>query len=112
MADWMITLPQSVEWSDYTQELLAVERWSEVMNYRVRYVPKELKRGDRCFLVWRGKVRGWMEIVSVRDLPAGQLTPVVEHRKPAGKYIQRSGPFHVIEGHEIKGFRGIRRYAG
>ncbi len=111
MADWIITIPQDIEWKDYARELAFVEDWSGVLNYRVPFRPK-VEEGDRCFVVWRGRVRGWMEVVGVEHYPDGFTCETTGRQWPSGFYILRSGPFHEVDGPAMKGFRGIRRYQG
>lgn len=106
---WVITLPQTVSWEDYEKELNTVKDRSQVMNYRVPFKPSAQK-GDRCYLVHKSKVRGWMEIVSVLSHPEGFTCTSTGTSWPPGPYIQRSGPFHYEEGPDMKGFQGIRRY--
>jgi len=111
MADWVITLPQKVEWSDYKRELDDVlSTPGMVMNYRVARFPKDMRIGDRCFVVHRGKVRGWMKIVGMKDWPNGFTCQTTGAEWRPGKYIQRAGTFMFVDGPEMKGFQGIRRY--
>ena len=106
--DWAITLPKNIEWEDYEQELLFVEDWTGVLNYRVPF-KVGVKEGDRCFLVWRGQVRGWMEIMGIDHCPDGFACEVTGKQWPPGYYVQRSGPFHKVDGPAMTGFQGIRR---
>lgn len=111
MNDWIITIPKTVKWEDYEKEIAQVADGRFVMNYRLPRKPSA-QTGDRCFVVWNGKVRGWMRVVNVlhvdhefRCLTTG--TPWM-----FGWYIQRSGEFHRVDGEKMKGFRGIRKYEG
>jgi hypothetical protein len=108
--DWIITLPQTVEWHDYERELAAVRDRTSVLNYRVHRPPKAMRAGDRCFLVWRGRVRGWMEIVGVVEHPEGFTCQTTGAYWRPGTYVQRAGEFHVVDGPDIAGFRGVRGY--
>jgi len=108
--DWAITIPKTVLWEDYEKELATVADGSSVMNYRVRGFPKDMKIGDRCFLVWNGRVRGWMRITGKVDTPTDWTCSTTGRRWPAGKYVQRSGRFHAVSGPAMVGFRGIRRF--
>jgi hypothetical protein len=110
--DWVLTIPKTTKWVDYEKELAAVADGSQVMNYRSRYIPKEMSEGDRCYLVHDGKVRGWMNVVGMVDMESPWTCSTTGQQWPAGKYIQRSGPFHRVDGPEMKGFRGIRKYQG
>lgn len=108
--DWIITLPQRVEWLDYERELAAVTDRTSVLNYRVHRAPKAMRPGDRCFLVWRGRVRGWMEIVGVVEHPQGFTCQTTGVYWRPGIYIQRAGEFHLIDGPVMLGFRGVRSF--
>jgi len=108
--DWVVTLPKSSEWSDYQKEIDTVKDGSVSMNFRVSGFPKELKSGDRCYLVWRGRVRGWMKVVGTVWAKTDWRCFTTGKRWPAGRYVQRSGPFHEVDGPEMKGFQGIRKF--
>jgi hypothetical protein len=110
--DWVITLPRTVDWEEYEKELAAVADGKAVLNYRVRGFPKDMKPRDRCFLVWKGQVRGWMRITGLVDAVVPWKCEVTYRKWPAGKYIQRSGEFHRINGPKMVGFRGVRKYEG
>lgn len=109
MADWVITVPKTTHWEDYQKEINVVSDHSHTMNYHVPHFPKEMKVGDRCFVVWNGKVRGWMEIVGLEETDPWTCSSTGKDW-PAGKYIVRSGPFNLVDGPEMNGFRGIRRF--
>ena len=112
MTDWVITLPQDIEWEDYQKELKTVSGYgftsSEVMNYRLPYKPKAA-RGDRCWLVWRGKVRGWMKVVGVEHYPEGFQCSTTGQMWRPGWYLQRAGLFREVDGPDMQGFRGLRK---
>jgi len=110
--DWVITLPQTVEWEDYQKELDFVEKEGGTLWYRVARVPRDLRRGDRVFLVWRGKVRGWMKAIHDGDYSMGFFCQVTDRYWPEGWYVVREGKFHRVDGPEMKGFRGIRKFDG
>lgn len=107
--DWVVTIPQKVEWEVYRQEIAAVADFQAEMMYRVPFKPKALP-GDRCYVVWRGKVRGWMSVVNVLSKPDGFKCSTTGMGWPPGHYICRSGPFHEVDGPAMKGFQGIRRF--
>lgn len=113
MADWLITLPQHITWEAYKQELdyVAKHYFVAKLNFKVPFIPKQYAAGDRCFLVWRGKVRGWMMCHGpmIRDEPwACETTGTIWGK---GNYITRFGEFYYLQdGELIKGFQGIRRY--
>ena len=108
--NWVITIPKSTPWETYQKELATVADGSSVMNYRTRYFPKEMKVGDRCYLVWDGRVRGWMKIVGMVDAVDPWRCTTTGITWSPGKYIQRSGEFHEVDGPEMTGFRGVRKF--
>ena len=110
--DWVVTIPKSVKWGDYQRELDVVADGSSLINYRTRYFPKEMKVGDRCFLVWDGQVRGWMAIVGLVDAVRPWQCMTTGKTWPPGKYIQRSGPFHKSDGPEMTGFNYLQLFGG
>ena len=94
----------------FRKELDFVEKGGTLW-YRVARVPNDLRGGDRVFLVWRGKVRGWMEASGTGDwLPYGFTCEVTGRWWPPGYYVIREGKFHTVNGPEMTGFRGIRKY--
>lgn len=107
--DWVVTLPATVLWAKYERELQVVADFSSVLNFRVPFKPSA-KKGDRCYVLYLGQVRGWMEIVGVEYRTHGfTCTTTGEFWKP-GNYIQRSGPWHAVAcGITARGFQGIRR---
>ena len=111
MTDWIITVPKTTEWNDYQKEIDLVEDFSHIMNYRVPHFPKDMKVGDRCFVLWNGKVRGWMEICDLQETGSWECASTGK-QWPAGKYIVRSGPFYIVDGPDMSGFRGIRKFNG
>ncbi len=111
MDDWVITLPKKIEWADYEKELEAVKSGRNCLNYRLPFTPK-IELGARCFLCWRGKVRGWMRVTGIDNRLAGFKCQTTGKMWPPGTYIQRSGEFYKVEGPAMKGFQGIRRIKG
>lgn len=108
--DWVITIPKTVQWSDYQKELQTVSDGDQVMNYRVRFFPKEMKEGDRCYIVHDGRVKGWMSIVGLAEQSLSWRCSTSGATWPAGKYIQRSGPFYPVDGPSMIGFRGVKKF--
>lgn len=103
-----VTLPASVEWEDYEAEIAGALYRNEVLNFKVSAFPRHgIGPGSRCYVVWRGYVRGWMEICGFSD---ESFTCTTSGKDYSGKFIQRSGPFHYLEGKlpEMKGFQGFR----
>ena len=109
--DWLVTIPKTVDFRKYIREINTAAEQSLVSNYRVRSFPLEMKKGDRCFVVHKGLVRGWMEIVGWIESD-GFRCESTGRWWPSDKYIQRAGKFHPHMGPEIKGFRGVRKFNG
>lgn len=88
----IITLPKSVKWADYQKELDKAEN-GEIMNFKVPFLPKEPVIGGRCYLIYDGQVRGWMEIVGIKE--KGFICTTTG-KKWEGNFIERSGKFNKI----------------
>lgn len=108
--NWVVTVPKTTDWNQYEQEIAMVASGRDVMNYRTRFIPKEMSIGDRCYVVYDGKVRGWMKIVGLEDRTEPWICSTTGIRWPAGKYIQRSGVFYRTDGPDMQGFRGVRKF--
>lgn len=108
LRDIVITLPQEIEWADYQRELDAVADWGGVLNFKVANLPCEEVIDGKCYIVWRGFVRGWMQIVGFGERV---FTCEVTRKVWSGKFIKRSGPFHRLEEPlEMRGFQGWRYF--
>lgn len=104
----VVTLPSSEQWEDYQKEMDAVKDYSQVMNFKVPFFPKGINKGDKCYIVHDGKVKGWMEVVGMEEK---EFTCSTTGRKWMGKFIMRSGPFHPLEREiPMKGFQGFRHF--
>lgn len=62
----VITWPRSRTLDDYLTELRGAVLRGEVINFRVPSKPK-VYPGDRCYIVHDGAVRGWNEVIEVRE---------------------------------------------
>lgn len=107
---WNITIPKTTSWDQYEAELVAVKDGTMSLNYKTRYFPKEMQIGDRCYVTWNGRVRGWMKITDMVENDQKWVCQTTGTVWPPGKYIRRSGPWHPVDGPEMTGFRGIRKY--
>ncbi len=104
----IITLPSKVRWDDYENELKKVANYKRVINFKVPNFPKGIHKGDKCYIVHNGFVKGWMEIVGFSEQP---FICTTTNKKWDGKFIQRSGPFHYLEEKiPYKGFQGFRYF--
>lgn len=104
----IITLPSSIKWEDYTRELNAVKDYNRTLNFKVHNFPKGIKKGDKCYLVHQGFIKGWMEIVGFSEKDFNCETTGKQWK---GKFIERSGPFHYLtQPLPMTGFQGFRYF--
>jgi len=103
----LITIPSSIDWGEYQKELDIVKDGEQVMNFKVNFLPKNVKEGDRCYLVYKGNIVGWMEIVG---LSSNSFACSTTGKVWTGNFIQRSGEFHKINPYPYKGFQGFRYF--
>ena len=104
----IITLPSSQKWDDYVKELNKVKDYSNSLNFKVHNFPKGVKKGDRCYLVHQGIIKGWMEITGFSEK---EFICNTTNKSWKGKFIERSGPFHyLVDKIQYKGFQGYRYF--
>lgn len=104
----IITLPSTINWNDYQEELKKVENYKHVLNFKVSHFPKGINKGDKCYIVYQGIIKGWMEIVGFTEK---QFTCNTTKKKWDSKFIERSGPFHYIDEEIPYGnFQGFRYF--
>ena len=104
----IVTLPSTTDWGDYEKELRKAANYKYVLNFKVHNFPKGIHKGDKCYVVHNGFVKGWMEIVGFSEQP---FVCTTTNRKWDGKFIQRSGPFHYLDTKiPMKGFQGFRYF--
>lgn len=104
--DIIVTLSAGIEWQDYRLELEKAAA-GEDLNFKVGSFPKDCMVGERCYLVWRKWVRGYMVITGFEEKSFNCTTTGKQWK---GKFIVRSGKFHPVEPVEYKGFQGWRYY--
>lgn len=105
----VITLPSNISWDDYEKELAKVEDGRQVLNFKVPNFPKGVKVGDRCYVVHKGYVVGWMRIAGMSEKTFPCTTTGKEW---TGRFIERSGKFHYLdEPVPMKGFQGFRYFS-
>lgn len=104
----IVTLPSTVKWDDYEEELKKVENYKHVLNFKVVNFPRGISEGDKCYIVHQGFIKGWMKIVGFSEK---EFTCSTTKRRWEGKFIERSGPFHYLEETiPYKGFQGFRYF--
>lgn len=101
----IITLPSDISWEDYKKELSFVEDETNVMNYKVGRLPKTVEIGDKCFLVHKGFIKGWMKICGMKEHGFKCSTT---GKYWEGNFIQRTGKFNYIEPISMTGFQNFR----
>ena len=105
-SDIIITLPSKTKWEDYKNELLKVENGEAELNFKVSNFPVNCKEGNRCYLVHKNKIVGWMKIIGFEEK---EFVCEVTGKKWIGKFIKRSGKFTELKPHiPMKGFRGFK----
>lgn len=103
-----ITIPKSIRWDDYLKEIEKVADGSQLMNFKVPTFPKEVGKGDRCYIVHDGRIKGWMTIFNVIERDGFKCT-TTGRDWDRGIYIQRTGKFHPLNPEvPMKGFMGYR----
>jgi hypothetical protein len=103
----IISYPSNYDWEDYKEELKAAER-GDILNFKVSNFPTKVKEGDRCYIVHKGFIKGWMTICG---FSTKEFTCTTTGRKFKGNFIERSGKFHYLEEKiPYKGFQGFRYF--
>lgn len=109
--DIIITIPKTTSWEDYKKEIRACETSEDTMMcYKVHNTPLNSKVGDRCYVVYCGKIVGWMNICYIGWLDRWKCTTTQELMSD-NYYICRNGQFHYLEEDiPMKSFRGWRYF--
>ena len=105
----VITLPSSINWEDYEKELKAVEDESQVMNFKVPFLPPKTDRDyiKKCYLCYKGNIIGWQKVCGFQENGSLDCTTTGKHWE--GNFIQRTGKFNKLdEPIQMKGFQGWR----
>lgn len=108
MADWIVTVPKKTDWDAYVREVNEAADRDEVCLYRL---PNKvgIQEGDRLFITYNGKVRGWQAVTNFSKRDGFRCT-TTGNWFSQGWYIERSGSFNEIDGPSYPGFRGIRKF--
>lgn len=105
--DILITLPAKIKFSEYQKELNESEKGG-VLNFKVSFLPKNSKIGDKCYLIHRGYIIGYMYISGFSNK---SFICSVTAKKWTGNFIERSGKFYKIPVPvKHKGFQGWRYF--
>jgi len=103
--DIIITIPAKIEWEDYKKELSKVENGVGILNFKVSKFPKDAHVGNKCYVVHRGFIKGYMIISGFSEK---NFKCQITGKKWVGKFIERTGKFHYIEPEPMYGFQGFR----
>lgn len=102
--DIVVTLPKSVKWAEYEEELAVAASGGEI-KYKVQGMPKA-GPGDRCYVTHDGFVRGWM---CIDRIAADSFKCSTTGRAWNGLFVVRTGKFHpVIPCVAMRGTQGFR----
>lgn len=104
--DIIITVPKSIKWVNYEKELEVVKDGDMIISFKVANKPN-CKVGDKCYVVYDGFIRGWMNIVGINE---NSFDCTTTGERWEGIFIERSGIFNYIEPIPMKGFQGYRYY--
>ena len=109
--DIIITIPKTTSWEDYKKEIRACEKLKDTMMcYKVHNTPLNTVLGDRCYVVYCGKIIGWMNICYIGWVDRWKCTTTQELMSD-NYYICCSGKFHYLEESiPMKSFRGWRYF--
>ena len=104
--DIIITIPAKIEWSDYEKELDRVENnKNSILNFKVSKFPKDTHVGNKCYVVHRGFIKGYMLISGFSEK---NFKCEITGKKWIGNFIERTGKFYRTRPQPMKGFQGFR----
>ena len=110
--DIIITIPRRNDFKAWLWECENAEKNDLDLNFHVANLPKEVNPGDRCFVVYRGVIKGYNVIKELKQKP-GFICSTTGMEWPEGKYIIREGKFYPLKEHiSMKGFQGWRYVSG
>lgn len=90
----IITIPKTTSWEDYEKEIKDVEEKGLCMKFKVPSFPLHIQATDRCYVVYKGVVKGWMEIVALTE---EEFECETTGKIWKGKFIVRGGKFHRMQ---------------
>lgn len=106
-ANWLVTIPKLIKWESWMAEVQDALHKELLLFYRLP-VAIRCQPGDRCFILWNGKVRGWLPIVGV-EVRGDFMCETTGKRWLGGTFLVRQPRFHPVNGPALKGFQGVRR---
>lgn len=109
--DIIVTWPSSRTLESYLVELNRAEQEEKVILYKVGKMPRHVAAGQRCYMVHRGYVWGYCEIIDLQFENEGvpPIDPISGERMPRGNYIVRAPHWwQLVKPLPMKGFQGFR----
>lgn len=92
--DIIVSLPKSKSWFEYLAHFLELKSSNGFVEVIVPSIPKTT-RGNKCYIVYEGFLKGWMEINKVRETVDNEicidLSPYLNH-------TSNNIPMHEIDG--------------
>ncbi len=64
--DILISLPKNKSWLEYLSHFMKLKAQNSTFEFFVITVPRAAK-GNKCFVVFDGFLRGWMEIEKIKE---------------------------------------------
>jgi hypothetical protein len=103
----LITIPKSIEWSEYEKELKKAEN-GDILNFKINNLPKENIIGGRCYICYNGNIIGYHIISGINN---NNFDCTTTGKNWKGTFVQRTGKFYRLESPvPQKGFQGWRYY--
>lgn len=105
--DIIVTLPAKIKFSDYQKELDETAKGGTI-NFKVGFLPKNSKVNDKCYLVHRGFIIGYMLIAGFSNK---SFVCTTTGKKWTGNFIERYGKFYKLAVPiPYKGFQGWKYF--
>jgi hypothetical protein len=109
--DIIITIPKTVNWDEYLQEIKTVASGEQTMYFKVPNLPVKTNVGDRCYLCYCNRIIGYMRINFLGYIPKPGFTCTTTGAYwSEGRYIGRTGSIFWADEQQMdyKGFQGFR----
>lgn len=103
----IVTIPKSISWDEYLNEIEDAKNNNLSLYYRVPFKPKKLNIGDKFYICHDGFVKGYMIVSNIIFKDEFTCNTTGKTWK-MGYYIERKGKFFSIDEKPMKGFMGIR----
>ncbi len=107
MKDLLITVPKSVKWETYLQELKDVEEKGLELNFKVPFLPKQVEfNKTKVYITYNGFIRGYMILTGLKSNT--NFNCETTEISWDGNFIVRQGKFISCDLIPYKGFQGFR----